>query len=82
MEVKSPLICEPNIDLDYRQRDDWISNMHSYVLCQNGNELAIVVKRTVDHFVNYIIAKRYYILKIMVMFDVYYTRMCYCASSL
>ena len=37
--------------------------MHSYVLCQNGNELAIVVKRTVDHFVNYIMAKRYYILK-------------------
>jgi len=37
--------------------------MHSYVLCQNGNELAFVVKRTVDNFVNYIMTKRYYIFK-------------------
>ena len=83
MEVKSHLICEPNIDLDYRQHDDWISNMHSYVLCQNSNELAIVVKRTVNDFVTYIVAKKVlHFEEIMAMSDVYYTRMCYCASSL
>jgi hypothetical protein len=57
--------------------------MHSYVLCQNSNELAIVVKRTVNDFVTYIVAKKVlHFEEIMAMSDGYYTRMCYCASSL
>lgn len=57
MEVKSHLICEPNIGLDCRQHDDWIANMHSYVLCKNVNGWVIVVHRKASNFTTYIMAR-------------------------